>query len=39
LIEGIKGNGIKLSNKQFSEVYEAYKQLAKQMGFENVPEI
>lgn len=39
LIGSIKGNAIKLSHTQLGDIYNEYTQLAKQMGFDEVPDI
>lgn len=38
-IGNIKGNAVKLSAQQLGDIYNEYKQMAKEMGFDEVPEI
>jgi Zn-dependent protease with chaperone function len=38
-IGNIKGNAVKLSHNQLGDIYNEYKQMAKQMGFDEVPDI
>jgi len=39
MVAGIRGNGVKLSERQFPQIYERVQALSNQMGIEQVPDV